>query len=110
MGIIIAVILLAVWIYLVYVTLIKKTDLFHDQMEPELAERRLRRLKKFLLVAGISVAAVIPTTLYAAIVDTVSLGHGSDPVRGWAPALEDPRNAICWPTCKCSIMRELKKQ
>ena len=38
-------------------------------MEPELAERRLRRLKKFLIVGGISVAAVIPVTLYAAIVD-----------------------------------------
>ena len=69
MGIIIAVILLAAWIYLVYVTLKKKTNLFHDQMEPELAERRLRRLKKFLLVAGISVAAFIPVTVYAAIVD-----------------------------------------
>ncbi len=69
MGIIIAVILLAVWIYLVYVTLIKKTDLFHDQMEPELAERRLRRLKKFLLVAGISLAASLTSVLYAVIAD-----------------------------------------
>ena len=64
MGIV-AVIPLAAWIYLVYVTLKKKTNLFHDQMEPELAERRLRKLKKFLLVAGISVAASIAALLYA---------------------------------------------
>ncbi len=39
-------------------------------MEPELAERRLRRLKKFLLVAGISVAAfIVNLALYAAIGD-----------------------------------------
>ncbi len=32
----------------------KKTKIFHDQMEPKLAEKRLKRLKVFLLVAGIS--------------------------------------------------------
>ena len=61
--------LLAAWIYLVFMTLKKKTNLFHDHMEPELAERRLKRLRKFLLAAGVSVAAFIPVTLYAAIVD-----------------------------------------
>ena len=50
-----------------YVTLRRKTDLFHDQMEPESAERRLRRLKKFLLLAGISLAASVPAVLYALI-------------------------------------------
>ena len=65
MGLILPVIALAAWIYLVYVTLKKKTNLFHDQMEPELAERRLRRLKNFLLVAGISLAASIAAALYA---------------------------------------------
>ena len=67
MGLILSVIPLAAWIYLVYVTLKKKTNLFHDQMEPELAERRLRKLKKFLLVAGISLAAFVLGTLYAVI-------------------------------------------
>ncbi len=67
-GAIFTVALIVAWIYMVYVTLKKKTNIFHDQMEPELAERRLRRLKKFLLVAGISLAAFIPVTLYAAIV------------------------------------------
>jgi hypothetical protein len=37
----------------------KKTNLFHDQMEPKLAERRLKMLKVFLLVAGISLAVGI---------------------------------------------------
>ena len=67
MGLILFIIPLAAWIYLVYETLKKKTNLFPEQMEPELAERRLRRLKKFLMVAGISMAASIPVTLYAAI-------------------------------------------
>jgi len=32
----------------------KKTNIFHDQMEPKLAERRYKMLKAFLLVAVIS--------------------------------------------------------
>ncbi len=51
--------LIVVWIYLVLMVRKKKTDIFHDQMEPKLAERRLRRLKTFLLVAGISLAVAI---------------------------------------------------
>ncbi len=47
---------LAVWIFLVLMVWKKKTNLFHDQMEPKLAERRLKRLKTFLLVAGMSFA------------------------------------------------------
>ena len=50
---------LAVWIYLVWMVRKKKTNIFHDQMEPKLAERRLKRLKAFLLVAGISFAVFI---------------------------------------------------
>ncbi|MFC1932250.1 hypothetical protein ACFLXU_01285 [Chloroflexota bacterium] len=46
----------AVWIYLVFMVWKKKTKIFHDQMEPKLAERRYKRLKTFLLVAGISFA------------------------------------------------------
>jgi len=47
---------LGVWIYLVWMVRKKKTNIFHDQMDPKLAERRLKRLKTFLLVAGISLA------------------------------------------------------
>ena len=55
---------------MVFVTLKKKTGVFHDRMEPELAERRLKRLKKFLLVAGISMAAFVATLgLYFAVGD-----------------------------------------
>ncbi len=50
-------ILVGVWIFLVWMVLKKKTNIFHDQMEPKLAERRLKRLKAFLLVAGIGFAA-----------------------------------------------------
>jgi hypothetical protein len=59
MLIIIAAILLGVWIFLVKVVRKKKTNLFHDQVEPKLAERRLKMLKAFLLVAGISLAVGI---------------------------------------------------
>jgi len=48
----------AVWIYLVFMIWKKKTKIFHAQMEPELAERRYKRLKTFLLVAGILFAMV----------------------------------------------------
>ena len=51
--------LVGVWIYLVFMVRKEKANLFHDQMEPKLAESRLKRLKVFLLVAGISFAAFI---------------------------------------------------
>jgi len=70
-------ILSVAWIYLVFVTLKKGPRLFDDRMDPELAQRRLSRLKKFLLVAGISVAAFIPVTLYAAIVHPSEEGAAS---------------------------------
>jgi len=50
------VILVGVWIFLVWMVWKKKTDIFHDQMEPKLAERRLKMLKTSLLVAGIAFA------------------------------------------------------
>jgi len=56
---VIEVILVGVWIYLVWMVRKKKTKIFHDQMEPKLAERRYKRLKTFLLVAGISLAVGI---------------------------------------------------
>jgi len=59
----IQVILVGVWIYLVWMVWKKKTKIFHDQMEPKLAERRLKRLKTFLLVAGISYAVFIASIL-----------------------------------------------
>ncbi len=45
---------IVVWIYLVWMVRKEKTKIFYDQMEPELAERRLKRLKIFLRVGGIS--------------------------------------------------------
>ncbi len=50
-------ILVGVWIFLVWMVWKKKTGIFHEQMEPKLAERRYKRLKAFLLVAGIGFAA-----------------------------------------------------
>ena len=50
---------IGVWIYLVWMVRKKKTNIFHDEMEPKSAERRLRMLKAFLLVAGISWAVGI---------------------------------------------------
>jgi len=54
--------LLAVGIYLIYLIIVvrkKKTKIFHDQMEPKLAERRYKMLKTFLLVAIISFVVII---------------------------------------------------
>ena len=56
---VIEVILVGVWIYLVWMVRKKKTNIFHYQMEPKLAERRYKMLKTFLLVAGISLAVGI---------------------------------------------------
>ncbi len=50
---------LVAWICLVWIVWKRKTNIFHDQMEPKLAERQLKRLKVFLLVAGISLAVGI---------------------------------------------------
>ncbi len=61
---------LVVWIYLVWMSRKKKTNLFNDQKEPKLAERRYKMLKTFLLVAGISLAVrivggILHSVLYA---------------------------------------------
>lgn len=48
------VIAIATWIYLTVMVRKKKTNLFHDQMEPKLAESKLERLKAYLKVAGIA--------------------------------------------------------
>jgi len=47
------------WIYFVRMVWKKGTSLFHEEMKPESAERRLKRLQTFLLVAGISLAVSI---------------------------------------------------
>ncbi len=64
--------LVGIWIYLVGMVWKKKTNIFHDQMEPKLAERRLKRLKTFLLVAGISFAmfwvSVFPLRIVLAVI------------------------------------------
>ena len=60
--------LIAVWIYLVWMVRKKKTNIFHDQMEPKLAERRLKRLKTFLLVGGMSFAMFWVTILVQVVV------------------------------------------
>ena len=72
---------LAVWIYLVWMVRKKKTNIFHDQMEPELAERRLRRLKTFLLVAGISLAVgIVGVIVHNAL---YGLSEIEEPVSFW---------------------------
>ena len=50
---------IVIWIYLAWMVWKKKTEIFHEQMEPELAKRRLNMLKGSLLVAAISVVGVI---------------------------------------------------
>ena len=50
--------LIVVWICLVWMAWKKKTQIFHDQMEPKLAERSLKRLKICLIVGGISWAMI----------------------------------------------------
>jgi hypothetical protein len=53
------ILVVGVWIYLVWMVWKKKTKIFHDEMEPKLAERRLKMLKALLLVAGISLVGSI---------------------------------------------------
>lgn len=48
------ILVVGVWIYLIWMAWKKKTKIFHDQMEPQLAERRLKMLEALLLLAGIS--------------------------------------------------------
>jgi len=66
--------LIVVSIYLAWMVWKKKTQIFHDQMEPKLAERRLRMMKVSLLVAAIFllggiVGAVVNQALYATEVE-----------------------------------------
>ena len=45
---------LAIWVYLVLMVRKRKISIFDDQLEPGLAEKRLKSLKAFLIVAGFS--------------------------------------------------------
>ncbi len=70
MSVAIAIPLIVAWIYLVWMVRKKKTNIFHDHVEPKIAERRYKMLKAFLLVAGISlpvaiVGVVMHNVLYA---------------------------------------------
>ena len=61
--VVMGVLAIATWIYLIVMVRKRKTSLFHDQLEPGLAERRLRSLKTYLIAAGIlslvSIAGII---------------------------------------------------
>ena len=62
--------LLAVWIYLVWMVWRKRSGLFRGRMEPGPAEKHYRLLKVLLLTAGIALVAGAATPgLYAAIGD-----------------------------------------
>ena len=69
--IIIGVLAIPVWIYLVWMVRKKNTGIFYDQMEPALAEKRLKRLKTFLTVAGllciVSIAGIIMHNVESAL-------------------------------------------
>ena len=57
------------WIYLAWMAWKRKTQIFHEQMEPKIAEKRLKMLKTSLLVAGISlvvgiIGAILHNVLY----------------------------------------------
>ena len=64
-------ILIVVWIYLVVVVRKKKTKIFRDQMEPKLAERRLKWLKTSLLVAGILLVVFNACVILQIVLDLI---------------------------------------
>ncbi len=59
MSMLVAGALIVVWIYLVWMVRKKRANLFHDQVEPKIAERRYKMLKASLLAGGISLAGGI---------------------------------------------------
>lgn len=61
--------LIVAWICLLWAFRKRGTRIFHDQMEPETAEKRLRWLKRLLLIGGISlgmfvIGVVVHNVLY----------------------------------------------
>ena len=59
---------LAIPIYLTWMVWKKKTQVFHDQIEPKSAERRLKMLKALLIVALMSFAMIVVTVLLGILV------------------------------------------
>jgi uncharacterized membrane protein len=55
----IGIVLVGAWVYMLWMVWRKKTKISHDQMEPEIAERRYKILKVSLLVAGVLLLAGI---------------------------------------------------
>ena len=65
----IGVALIGGWIYLAWMVWKRKTQIFHEQMERKIAEKRLKMLKTSLLIAGISlvigiIGAILHNVLY----------------------------------------------
>ena len=59
------IIAVVVWIYLVRMVRKLKNNVFNNQMEPKIAERLLKRLKAFLVVAGFSfLVSIVGTILH----------------------------------------------
>ena len=67
---------LMAWILVVGMVWKKKTNIFHDQMEPRSAERHLKLLKASLLVAGISLVVGIVSF----VVGVIILGYEEEAV------------------------------
>ena len=59
---------LAIPIFLAWMVWKKKTQIFHDQIEPKSAERRLKMLKASLLVALISFAMLLVSILLGVLI------------------------------------------
>ena len=59
---------LVVWILLAWMAWKRKTGIFHDQMEPGLAKRRLKWLRALLLVGAMAFAMIWVSILLAGYV------------------------------------------
>ena len=67
---------LVAWILTVWMVWKKKTNIFHEQIAPRSAEKRLKLLKASLLVAGISLVVGIVSF----IVGIIILGYEEEAV------------------------------
>lgn len=66
---IIGLLALVVWVYLMWIVRKQKNNIFNDQIEPNIAQKLLKRLKVFLIVGGFSfllfmIGAVVHNVLY----------------------------------------------
>jgi hypothetical protein len=62
----------AVWIYLVRMVRKQKNGVFNDQIEQEITRQHLRRVKAFLLVAGISFLVFVLGTIVHNVLHSLS--------------------------------------